>query len=81
LVTDGDLRSALIDIGPEVWAGPITAIMTVNPTTLNDQALVRDAVSIVRQKRFDEIPVVDESGRPIGLIDVQDLAALKVIEG
>jgi arabinose-5-phosphate isomerase len=55
--------------------------MSASPTTLPHTALVRDAVHVVREKRFDEIPVVDDAGRPIGLIDVQDLAALKVIEG
>ena len=81
IVTDGDLRSALINRGPEVWAGPIDRIATHSPTTLPDSALVRDAVHIVREKRFDEIPVVAADGKPVGLIDVQDLAALKVIEG
>lgn len=81
IVTDGDLRSALIKIGPEVWAGPIDRITTTSPTTLANTALVRDAVHIVREKRFDEIPVVAADGKPVGLIDVQDLAALKVIEG
>lgn len=81
IVTDGDLRSALINHGPEVWGGPIRDLMTQNPTTLSHTALVRDAVRIVRERRFDEIPVVDDAGKPVGLIDVQDLAALKVIEG
>jgi len=81
IVTDGDLRSALIDQGPDVWTGPIDSVMTKHPTTLTSEALVRDAVHVVREKRFDEIPIVDDAGRPIGLIDVQDLAALKVIEG
>ncbi len=81
IVTDGDLRSALINKGPEVWGGPIRELMTQNPTTLPNTALVRDAVRIVRERRFDEIPVVDAEGKPVGLIDVQDLAALKVIEG
>jgi arabinose-5-phosphate isomerase len=81
IVTDGDLRSALINQGPDVWTGPIDQVMTKNPTTLNNESLVRDAVHVVRTRRFDEIPVIDEAGRPIGLIDVQDLAALKVIEG
>jgi arabinose-5-phosphate isomerase len=35
----------------------------------------------VRERRFDEIPVIDAAGRPVGLIDVQDLVALKVIAG
>ncbi len=81
IVTDGDLRSALINQGPDVWSGPIRGVMTQNPTTLPDTALVRDAVRIVRERRFDEIPVIDDAGKPVGLIDVQDLAALKVIEG
>ncbi len=80
-VTDGDLRSALIKQGPGVWTSSIDTIMTRSPTTLPDDALVRDAVHIVREHRFDEIPVVADDGRPVGLIDVQDLAALKVIEG
>jgi arabinose-5-phosphate isomerase len=54
--------------------------MSPGPTTLNDQALVRDAVQIVRARRFDEIPVVNSRNAPLGLIDVQDLVALKVIE-
>ncbi|GAB4197639.1 MAG: KpsF/GutQ family sugar-phosphate isomerase [Phycisphaeraceae bacterium] len=81
IVTDGDLRSALIRRGPEVWGGPIRELMTTHPTTLPHTALVRDAVRIVREKRFDEVPVIDAEHRPVGLIDVQDLAALKVIEG
>lgn len=80
-VTDGDLRSALIKRGPDVWTGAIDAIMTSRPTTLPHDALVRDAVHIVRKHRFDEVPIVDETGMPVGLIDVQDLASLKVIEG
>ena len=81
IFTDGDLRTALIEHGPEAWRGPIEQVMTHRPTTLTHEALVRDAVQIVRARRFDEIPVVDAEQQPLGLIDVQDLAALKVIEG
>jgi arabinose-5-phosphate isomerase len=41
---------------------------------------VRDAVQLVRERRLDEIPVVDADGRPLGLIDVQDLVSMKVID-
>jgi len=81
IVTDGDLRSALINSGPDVWTNAIDQVMTKDPTTLANDALVRDAVHVVRQHRFDEVPIVDGEGRPVGIIDVQDLAALKVIEG
>ena len=80
IVTDGDLRTALIR-DATCWTGPTEAIMTRSPTSLPDTALVRDAVRLVREHRFDELPVIDEAGQPVGLIDVQDLVALKVIEG
>jgi arabinose-5-phosphate isomerase len=33
----------------------------------------------MREHRVDEIPVLDHEGRPVGLVDVQDLIALKVV--
>jgi arabinose-5-phosphate isomerase len=53
--------------------------MTRHPRSLPITSLVRDAVRLVRERRIDEIPVVDGLGRPAGLVDVQDLIALRVI--
>ena len=50
-----------------------------SPRTLTDDALIRDALTLFREKRQDEIPVVDAQGRPAGLLDVQDLIALKLV--
>jgi arabinose-5-phosphate isomerase len=81
LFTDGDLRNTFIKHGSSAWRQPIGQFMTRNPRTLPHTAVVRDAVQMVREFRFDEIPVVDETGKVLGLIDVLDLVALKVIEG
>ena len=54
-------------------------VMTHHPKRLTVDDLVRDAVRLVREKRLDEIPVVDREGKPVGLIDVQDLIAMKVV--
>ena len=40
---------------------------------------MRDAVQLVRERRLDEVPVVDAQGRPVGLVDVQDLIAMRVV--
>jgi len=77
--TDGDLRR-LVFTNPAALDQPIRAAMTATPTTLSSTAVVRDAVKLIREKRIDEIPVV-EDGKPVGLIDVQDLVALRVVEG
>jgi len=53
--------------------------MTRHPATLSTDSLVRDAVQLIQEKRLDEIPVVDRDGKPIGLVDVQDLIAMRVV--
>lgn len=79
LFTDGDLRRLILG-DPTALNGPISAVMTRSPRTLPDDALVRDAVRMVREFRQDEIPVVDSADRPVGILDVQDLIAMKLVE-
>lgn len=80
ICTDADLVKLLGRDGPSAYDRPIREVMTPQPLCLADRAVVRDAVQLVRECRLDEIPVVDADGRPVGLVDVQDLLALKVIE-
>lgn len=80
IFTDGDLRRTIIT-EPQRLDEPIRDAMTPSPMTLVSDALVRDAVRLVREHRRDEIPVVDHDGTPIGLLDVQDLIALRLVEG
>ncbi|MEO1511503.1 MAG: CBS domain-containing protein, partial [Planctomycetota bacterium] len=80
IFTDGDLRR-LVANNPGDLARPIGDVMTPAPRTLPETALARDAVLLARQHRADEIPVVDRDGKPIGLLDVQDLVAMKLVQG
>jgi len=77
IFTDGDLRR-LVTNYPERLDDPITEVMTRSPRTLPDTALVRDALTMVREHRQDEVPIVDANGKPVGLLDVQDLMAPKL---
>jgi arabinose-5-phosphate isomerase len=80
MFTDADLRR-LIEKDRAALDRPVSAVMTRSPGTLPDTALVRDAVRMVREHRRDEIPVVDAAGRPVGLLDVQDLIAQRLVRG
>lgn len=81
IFTDGDLRRLMFHTRrADFLEAPIGEVMTANPRHLTDAALVRDAVQLTRELRIDEIPIVDAQGKPVGMIDVQDLVALKVIE-
>ncbi len=81
IFTDSDLRRLLVKDGHNALNLPIREVMTANPRHLTGDSLIRDAVQLVREYRIDEVPVVDHDLKPLGLIDVQDLLALKVIEG
>jgi len=80
ILTDADVVRLIARQGAAALSEPVRQVMTARPKTLPDSALVRDAVQMVREHRIDEIPVVDDDGRPAGMIDVQDLIALKVID-
>jgi CBS domain-containing protein len=77
---DGDLRRRVNELGAALLTKRVSEVMTARPSSLASDALVRDAVQLVRERRLDEIPVVDGEGRPLGLIDVQDLVSMKVID-
>ncbi|HZZ85641.1 MAG TPA: KpsF/GutQ family sugar-phosphate isomerase [Anaeromyxobacteraceae bacterium] len=76
--TDGDLRR-LVERGDTDFAVPVAKVMCRNPRTVRPDALVMDAARVLRQARIDQVPVVDEEGRPVGLLDVQDLLAARIL--
>ena len=78
IMTDGDLRRLLLD-NPEAIDGPAAESMTKSPRTLQEDQPLREAERLVRTHRVDEIPIVDAEGRPVGLLDVQDLITLKIV--
>jgi len=72
IFTDGDLRRHLeIDAG--LPKRKIKEVMTKNPAVVHKEMLAAEAIRILQEKRIDEVPVVDNKKRPIGLLDVQDL--------
>ena len=78
IFTDGDLRR-LVERGEADFARPVSTAMCRNPRTVRPDALVADAARVLRQARIDQVPVVDAEGRPVGLLDVQDLLAAKIL--
>jgi arabinose-5-phosphate isomerase len=80
IFTDGDLRRLVIDDEGAALKKPISAVMKRNPKRIHVDALASDAMAVMRQFRIDELPVVDGDDKPVGLIDVQDLVVLKMLD-
>ncbi|MBF0571533.1 MAG: KpsF/GutQ family sugar-phosphate isomerase [Candidatus Omnitrophica bacterium] len=72
IFTDGDLRRHLED-DPAVLLKKVSEVMTKNPSFIQKEKLAAQAFDVLKTKKIDELPVVDHSGRVVGLLDVQDL--------
>jgi arabinose-5-phosphate isomerase len=78
IFTDGDLRR-LVEHGQTDFTRPVSVAMGRHPRTVRPEALVSDAARVLRQGRIDQVPVVDDEERPVGLLDVQDLLAARML--
>ncbi|MFC1704510.1 SIS domain-containing protein [Candidatus Omnitrophota bacterium] len=72
IFTDGDLRRHLEE-DPNLSERQVKQAMTKSPTVVKKDMLAAEALRILKEKKIDELPVVDNKRRPIGLVDVQDL--------
>lgn len=73
IFTDGDLRRRLEEHGIEVLSRPVGDFATTKPLSIFEGRLAAEALQILRDRRIDELPVVDAKGHVVGLLDVQDL--------
>lgn len=72
IFTDGDLRRHL-ELDPDLSKRRVKDVMTKKPIAVRPDVLAVEAMRILKDKKIDEVPVVDRHKRPVGLLDVQDL--------
>ncbi len=58
---------------------PIADVMHRDPKRIQVGELASEALAILNEYRIDELPVVDAGGKPVGVLDVQDLVGLKAL--
>ena len=79
IITDGDLRRAMTRFGKEAFNKHTQDIMTANCKRVREDTLAAEAMATLHRYRIDELPVVDAQDKPVGLIDVQDIVAIKIV--
>ena len=78
ILTDGDFRRSALS-GPGFLGMPVSKFMTRSPKVIRDDALGVDALRLFELHKIDDLIVVDAAGRPVGLIDGQDLPKFKIV--
>jgi arabinose-5-phosphate isomerase len=73
IFTDGDLRRLIEERGGVKREDPIDDYMTRSPKCVRPDQLLEEAERVLRVFRVDQIPVIDDEHRPVGLLDVQDI--------
>lgn len=78
IFTDGDLRRRLPE-SPNLIDLPIDSVMTRSPITVRTSQLAVDVLRTFEKHNIDDLLVVDDRGRLVGAVDVQDLPKLKLM--
>jgi arabinose-5-phosphate isomerase len=78
ILTQGDfVRSIQKD--PDILDMPVSNFMTTDPITVQGNKLAVEAIQIIGDHRIDDLVVLDETDKPIGLVDSQDLSRMKLV--
>jgi arabinose-5-phosphate isomerase len=81
IFTDSDLARLFESRNEARLDEPIRKAMTAEPVRIMVGATVADAVDALRQRKLSELPVVDQRGHLVGLIDVTDMIGLAANDG
>jgi len=77
ILTDGDIRRNIIGT-PDFLSQPVSRYMTRNPKTLKADSLAVEALRMFDRYKIDDLIALDGEGRPVGLVDVQDMPKMKL---
>ena len=74
--THGDFVRAW-QANPLVGHQPVSGFMTKKPISIGADKLATEVLALLEKHRVDDLLVVDGEGRPVGMVDTQDLTRVK----
>lgn len=72
IFTDSDLARLLEQKQENNLDSHVAGVMTREPITVDLDTLMEDAIEILATRRISELPVIDSSGQPRGMLDITD---------
>ena len=64
---------------PEIGTRCVGDVMTANPVAIHADKLAAEVLVVLEQHRIDDLVVTDADGKPLGVVDSQDLSRLKLL--
>ncbi len=72
ILTDGDLRR-LLESEADIYSLPFANVMTREPTIVGQNIMAVDALKILRDHRFNAMPVINEYGDYQGIVTIHSI--------
>ena len=78
IFTDGDFRRHIED-DLHILNERVDKIMTENPTSVQADDMAIEILKILEKRHIDDIIVLDDDNKVVGMVDIQDLPGLKLM--
>ncbi len=79
IITDGDIRRALVRWGSRTFDLKANEFMTLNPKTINADSLAVEALKIMETHSISDLLILDKQGQAAGVLHLKDLLRAGVV--
>jgi CBS domain-containing protein len=76
ILTDRDIALRAVAEGRDPRTTPVGEVMSRNLTVLRSDEKIDDAITSIRTAGVRRVPIVDEGGKPVGMVTLDDLVVL-----
>lgn len=73
MITDRDICMAAYTRGEPIKTISVLATMSKHPTTCSEDSELREVEALMRGHQIHRVPVVDDEGRMVGIVSINDL--------
>lgn len=80
MLTDRDVTVRVVAERGDPERTEVEEVCTLDPVTIDALDGVEEAEQLMRQHVIHRLPVVDDAGRPLGMLSLEDLAASGYVE-
>jgi CBS domain-containing protein len=74
IVTDRDITIRVVAAERDIRSTPVGEICSREPLTLSVSDSIEQAIELMRSNSIRRVPVLDEKGRPAGIVSLGDVA-------
>lgn len=75
IFTESDLVQRVAHDTQKWQDGPVGEIMTRDPKCLRASSTIAEALSLMQQHTFRNLPIIDDDDRVVGIISIRDILA------